>query len=80
MRDVVAFETGVVVISAVVVDSMGAIVKMVVEVPLVVMVVTLSAPIISLHLESSCQGSSHQADVEEEDWKTNAGNANLEVR
>ena len=83
MRDVVAFETGVVVISAVVVDSMVAIVKMVVEVPMgamVVMVVTLSTPIISLHLESSCQCSSHQADVEEEDWKTNAGNANLEVR
>ena len=47
MRDVVAFETGVVVISAVVVDSMVAIVKMVVEVPMVVMVVTVSAPIIS---------------------------------
>ena len=35
---------------------------------------------LSLHLKSSCQGPSHQADVEEEDWKTNAGNANLEVR
>ena len=44
MRDVVAFETGVVVISAVVVDSMVAIVKMMVEVPLVV---TVSAAIIS---------------------------------
>jgi len=30
----------------------------------------------ALSLEPSCQGSSHQADVEEEDWKTNAGNAN----
>ena len=77
MRDVVALKTGVVVISAVVVDSMVAIVKMVVEVPLVVMVVILFR--FSLHLESSSQGPSHQADVEEEDWKTNAGNANLEV-
>ena len=59
------------------VDSLGTIVTRCQWVPLVVMVVILFR--FSLHLESSSQGPSHQADVEEEDWKTNAGNANLEV-
>ena len=60
------------------VDSLGTIVTRCQWVPLVVMVVILFR--FSLHLESSSQGPSHQADVEEEDWKTNAGNANLGVR